>query len=155
MQTPVQLASLAAHFDAVLARFGTSRESPQLEPTWRAFAAFAREAIECDDDALFFEAGISPSQRDRFYVHFTRTLYAREGGGHVYALIVNCDFLLALSPELKTFAHAGEWAVEADELTQYPDERGRFLEEIEAEADLWSALQNAAPISGEVYIGEG
>jgi len=155
METPLHIQSLGAHFDALLARFGTSRAAAKLEPTWRAFAAFARESIECDDDALFFEAGISPSQRDHFYVHFTRTIYAREGGGHVYAMIVNCDFLFALSPELKAFAHAGEWAVEADELGQYPDERGRFLEEVEAETNLWSALQNAAHIGGEVYIGEG
>ncbi len=154
METPVQLNSLCKTFDDVLARFGTSRDAAKFEPSWRAFAVFAREAIECDDESLFFEAGVSPSQRDRFYVHFTRTVYAREGD-YVYALIINCDFLFALTPELKQFAHAGEWAVEADELSQYPDERGRFLEEVEAEPDLWNALSSAVQTQGDVYVGEG
>ncbi len=155
MQTPVHIATLGAHFDQVLARFNTARDTAKLEPTWRAFAAFARETVDCDDESLFFEAGISPSQRDRFYVHFTRTVYAREVGGHVYAMIINCDFLFALTPELRNFARSGEWAVEADELSQYPDERQRFLEEVEGETDLWSALASAAPVGADVYIGEG
>ncbi len=155
METPVHINSLGQHFDTFLARFNSSRDGATLEPTWRAFASFARESVDCDDESLFFEAGVSPSRRDQFYVHFTRTLYAREQGGHVYAMIVNCDFLFALTPELKSFAHAGEWAVEADELSLYPDERERFLEEIEAETKLWSALGNATQVDGDVYIGEG
>lgn len=155
MDTPVHIASLGAHFDQFLSRFGTSREMPQLQPAWRAFAAFARENVDCDDESFFFEAGISPSQRDRFYVHFTRTVYAREVGGHVFAMIVNCDFLFSLNSELRSFARAGEWAVEAEELEQYPDERNRFLEEVESESELWSALQSATQIGGEVYVGEG
>ncbi|BCM93933.1 hypothetical protein IAD21_05828 [Abditibacteriota bacterium] len=155
METPVHINSLGPYFDQFLARFATSRDGAKVEPTWRAFAAFAREAVDCDDESLFFEAGVSPSQRDRFYVHFTRTVYAREQGGHVYAMIVNCDFLFALTPELRSFARAGEWAVEGDELSQYPDERARFLEEVESESNLWDALGNATQISGDVYVGEG
>ncbi len=155
MTSPIPIDALAARFDAALSQWNTSREQPTLLPTWRAFAAFAREDVDCDDESLFYEAGISPSTKDRFYVHFTRTVYAREQGGHVYAMIVNCDFIFALSSELKAFAHAGEWAVEADELGQYPDERARFFEEIEAEAELWSALENAVQVSGDVYVGEG
>lgn len=155
MQTPVKIPDLGARFDEFLARFGTSRDNPDLQLVWRAFAAFGREAVDCDDESLFFEAGISPSQRDRFYVHFTRTAYAREVGGHVFAMIVNCDFLFALSSELKGFAHAGEWAVEADELSLYPDERERFFEEVEGEETLWNALNLAVPVGGEVYVGEG
>ncbi|RYX83338.1 hypothetical protein EON83_15055 [bacterium] len=155
METPVHINSLGAYFDQYLERFETSRDSAQLEPTWRAFAAFARETVDCDDESLFFEAGISPSQRERFYIHFTRTVYAREVGGHVYAMIVNCDFLFVLTPELRNFARAGEWAVEGEELSQYPDERSRFLEEVEAETELWGALTSATQVSGEVYVGEG
>lgn len=156
MTTPIPIDALCLRFDAVLSRMNTSRDKPRLEPTWRAFAAFAREAVDCDDESLFFEAGVSPSQRDRFYVHFTRTVYAREVvAGHVFAMIINCDFLFNLSSELKTFANAGEWAVEADELSQYPDERARFFEEIAAESALWNALETATHVSGEVYVGEG
>ncbi len=156
MTTPIPLDALCTRFDAALSQWNTSRNTPQLEPTWRAFAAFARENVDCDDESLFFEAGISPSQRDRFYVHFTRTVYAREVvAGHVFAMIINCDFLFALSSELKTFTNAGEWAVEADELDQHPDERARFFEEIAAETTLWSALQSATQLSGDVYVGEG
>jgi hypothetical protein len=156
MTTPISIDALCARFDEALSRMNTSREAPHFEPTWRAFAAFAREDVNCDDESLFFEAGVSPSQRDRFYVHFTRTVYGREiAAGHVFAMIINCDFLFNLSSELKTFARAGEWAVEADELGQYPDERARFLEEIEAETTLWNALQSATHVSGDVYVGEG
>lgn len=155
METPVHINALGSLFDQFLARFGTARDDAQVEPTWRAFAAFAREAVDCDDESLFFEAGISPSQRDRFYVHFTRTVYARESGGHVYAMIVNCDFLFALTPELRSYARSGEWAVEGDELSQYPDERLRFMEEVETESNLWNALATASQVSGEVYVGEG
>jgi len=155
MTSPIPLDALAARFDAALSQWNTSRSVPTLFPTWRAFAAFAREEVDCDDESLFYEAGISPSMKDRFYVHFTRTVYAREQGGHVYAMIINCDFTLSLSSELKAFARPGEWAVEADELGQYPDERPRFFEEIEAEAQLWEALQSAVQVSGEVYVGEG
>ena len=155
METPVHIDALGPFFDQFLARFGTARDTAKVEPTWRAFAAFAREAVDCDDESLFFEAGVSPSQRDRFYIHFTRTVYARESGGHVYAMIVNCDFLFALTPELRTYVRAGEWAVEADELSQYPDERLRFLEEVETETTLWNALATASQLSGEVYVGEG
>lgn len=156
MTTPIAIDALCVSFDAALSRWNTSRETPLLLPTWRAFSAFAREDVDCDDESLFFEAGISPSQRDRFYVHFTRTVYAREVvAGHVFAMIINCDFLFTLSSELKTFTNAGEWAVEADELSQYPDERARFFEEIEAESALWDALQTATQVSGEVYVGEG
>ena len=156
MSTPIPIDALCVSFDAALAQWNTSRETPLLIPTWRAFSAFARADVECDDESLFFEAGISPSQRDRFYVHFTRTVYAREVvAGHVFAMIINCDFLFSLSSELKSFTKAGEWAVEADELGQYPDERARFFEEIAAESVLWNALETATHVSGEVYVGEG
>jgi hypothetical protein len=94
-RSPLKIDEIAPHFASLLREEGTSLEQPALAATWRAFAAFCREPLECDDERLFFEADLSTSQPNHFYVHFARTCYGREPKGHVWSHEVICDFLFS------------------------------------------------------------
>src|SRR4028118_1418664 len=124
-RSPLKIDEIAPHFASLLRAEGTSIEQPTLEATWRAFAAYCREPLECDDERLFFEADLSTSQPNHFYVHFARTCYGREPKGHVWSHEVICDFLFALDEELEEFSHT----VEAEEISataDSSDDRERF-----------------------------
>ena len=152
-RSPLKIDEIAPHFASLLREEGTSLEQPALAATWRAFAAFCREPLECDDERLFFEADLSTSQPNHFYVHFARTCYGREPKGHVWSHEVICDFLFALDEELEEFSHT----VEAEEISataDSSDDRERFLEEVQSQPALWQALSQRQPTHAEIYIGE-
>lgn len=151
---PLPLDMVPGCFDARLKENQTSRESPTLPQAWKAFAAFIQEAVDCDDESLFFETGLSASNPDRFYVHFTRTFYAREVGGHIWAIVVNCDFLYSADEELKNIAENVSDAIEVEELAANPQERENFLREVEAQTQIWEAICQRTPVEANIYIGE-
>jgi hypothetical protein len=147
----LKIDEIASRFSQLLAEAGTSLENPTLEPTWRAFSAFAREAVQCDDERLFFEADLSTTQADSFYVHFARTLYGREPGGHVWAHEVVCDFLFPLDDVLDEF----NCSIEEDDLAPSSPEREEFFQKVERREALWEALRERTATQAEIYIGEG
>ncbi len=148
--SPLKIDAIAARFALLLREAGTSPETPALRETWRAFAAFGREAVQCEDERLFFEADLSASTPDSFYVHFSRTIYGREPKGYVWSHEVICDFLFPLTEELEEF----NFSVEAEDLVFGSPERNEFFARIEANTALWAILSAAQPVTAAVYIGE-
>jgi len=147
---PLKIDEIAPRFSLLLGEEGCSLEQPALAATWRAFAAFCREPLGCGDERLFFEAALSPSQPDSFYIHFARTCYGQEPRGHVWSHEVICDFLFPLDDVLAQF----NCTVEAEELDPGSQEREQFLTQVQNQEALWQALAQRKPSHGEVYIGE-
>lgn len=150
IQSPLKIDEIAPRFALLLREAGTSLETPALSATWRAFADFCREPIECDDERLFFEADLSASTPDSFYVHFARTCYGREPKGYVWSHELICDFLFPLTEALEEF----NCTLEAEELDAKSPERGEFLAQVKANSALWQALAGLAPTEAQIYIGE-
>jgi hypothetical protein len=149
-RSPLKIDEIAPHFASLLREEGTSLEQPALAATWRAFAAFCREPLECDDERLFFEADLSTSQPNHFYVHFARTCYGREPKGHVWSHEVICDFLFPLDDALEEFS----CTVEAEEFAPDSTESERFLAQVESQQSLWQELAQRQAAQSEIYIGE-
>lgn len=147
-ESPLKIDQISPRFSHLLREAGTSTEAPSLEPTWRAFAQFCHESVECDDERLFFEADLSSSQPDAFYVHFARTCYGREPKGHVWSHDVICDFVFALDEQLEEFS----CTVEAEEVDSA--ERESFLSQVRDQKALWQTLAGRQPIQAQIYIGE-
>lgn len=147
----LKIDEIAARFNQLLAEAGTSQENPALDSTWRAFSTFAHEAVECDDERLFFEADLSTTQTDSYYVHFARTLYGREPGGHVWAHEVVCDFLFPIDDVLEEF----NCSIEEDDLAPTSPEREEFFQKVNKREALWEALRERTATKAEIYIGEG
>ncbi len=149
-QSPLKIDGIAARFALLLGESGTSLQSPTLQATWRAFAQFCREPVECDDERFFFEADLSSTRPDSFYVHFSRTCYGREPKGYVWSHEVICDFIFPLTQALEEF----NCTVEAEELEANSPERAAFFVETEAHSALWHALSALEPVESQIYIGE-
>lgn len=149
-QAPLKIDAVASRFAALLAAEGTAMETPALLPTWRAFTALCREPVDCDDDRLFFEADLSATEPDAFYVHFVRTFFGRGPMGHEWTHEVICDFLFPLDEELEVL-HA---SIEAEELHGNSPERENFLGRVEGHEKLWRVLSTKSASSGQIYVGE-
>ena len=148
--TPLSLDKLRAHFEALLRAAGTSPDAPTLPETWRAFGEFASVPVACDEESLFFECGLSPSNEAHFYVNFTRTFIGRDAGNHFWSHELNCDFLFESDEELEELGAT----IEAEELAENPDERAAFFERVNARAEVWNALDECRAVSGTIYVGE-
>ena len=146
----ISIDDISAQFRELLRANQTSFEAPKFAATWRAFAAFAQFDVECDDESLFFEYGLSPSNEDRFYVNFTRTFFGRDAGNHFWSSEVNCDFIFQTDDILEELGET----VEADDLAGQPGERAAFIEQVEAQAVLWRALQGRESLAAAIYVGE-
>lgn len=146
----LKIDEIAARFSRLLDEAGTSTENPSLEATWNAFVAFCHEPVECDDERLFFEADLSSSQPDSFYVHFSRTCYGRQPKGYVWSHEVICDFLFELDEQLELF----NCTVEAEELTPDSEEHELFFSDVKAQSALWQVILQRKPIQSTVYVGE-
>ncbi|HEX8237360.1 MAG TPA: hypothetical protein VF600_15475 [Abditibacteriaceae bacterium] len=149
-RSPLKIDEIAPHFASLLHEEGTSMEQPALEATWRAFAKLCHEQLSCDDERLLFEADLSTSQPDHFYVHFARTCYGREPKGHVWSHEVICDFLFTLDDALEEFS----CTIEAEEFVCGSEEPAQFLSQVENQKALWQELAKRQPVQGEIYIGE-
>ena len=149
-QSPLKIEEIAPRFSLLLRESDTSIQAPSLLATWRAFVLFCREPVQCDDERLFFEADLSASTPDSFYVHFARTCYGREPKGYLWSHEVICDFLFPLSESLEEF----NLSVEAEELISDSPEREEFLARVESDAELWRVLSQQKPASAAIYIGE-
>ncbi|HEX8463612.1 MAG TPA: hypothetical protein VF627_03255 [Abditibacterium sp.] len=147
---PLKIDQIALRFSQLLREAGTSLESPTLNATWQAFVAFCREPLECDDEKLFFEADLSSTQPDSFYVHFARTCYGRQPAGHVWSHEVIADFLFPLDAELEEF----NVSFETEEFEDNPVEREEFIAQVQGEAALWQALAQREATQAQIYIGE-
>jgi hypothetical protein len=153
-KTPLKIDEVAPRFSQLLSEAGTSSTAPTLQATWNAFVSFCHEPVECDDERLFFEADLSSSKPDSFYVHFARTCYGREPKGHMWSHEVICDFLFTLDPALEEF----NCTVEAEDLVegeaQSDQEKSQFFQEVKEQDGLWEALLKRQPIEAEIYVGE-
>ncbi|PQV63501.1 hypothetical protein B1R32_11162 [Abditibacterium utsteinense] len=149
-QSLLKVDEIAPRFALLLREAGTSIENPALAATWQAFANFCREPVKCDDERLFFEADLSSSQPDSFYVHFARTCYGREPKGYVWSHELICDFIFPLTEALEEFS----CTVEAEELETGSPEREEFLVEVQANGTLWQALSQLQPTQAQIYVGE-
>ena len=141
---------LHSRFRELLRTNQTSFDAPEWGATWRAFMEFSRVEFECDDESLFFECGLSPSDESRFYVNFTRTLFGRDAGNHFWSSEVNCDFLFASDEALETLGAT----IEADDLAHRPPERADFFDKVEAQREVWRALAGRRSLEATIYIGE-
>jgi hypothetical protein len=149
-RSPLKIDDIAPRFAALLREEGTSIEQPTLDATWRAFATFCREPLNCDDERLLFEADLSTSQPGHFYVHFARTCYGREPKGHVWSHEVICDFLFELDDVLEEFS----CTIEAEEFVSGSEEPELYLSQVAEQKNLWLELAKRQPTKGEIYIGE-
>lgn len=149
-QSPIKISEISTRFTALLEAEGTTRETPALGATWRAFAKFCSEPIDCDDERFFFEANISASQANSFYVHFSRTCYGREPIGHLWSHELICDFVYPLDSTLEAF----NVTVEAEEVGEDKDARDHYLDEVQSYGALWGALAALQPTETQIYIGE-
>lgn len=146
----ISIDDLHAQFRELLRTNETSIDAPEFAATWRAFVTFAQLDVECDDESLFFEYGLSPSNEDRFYVNFTRTFFGRDAGNHFWSSEVNCDFLFQTD---ETLEELGE-TIEADDLAGQPAERAAFFEQVGAQTNLWRALEVRQSLAATIYVGE-
>ncbi len=146
----ISIDALRPQFEALLRASQTSSEAPEFNATWRAFGAFSQIEVECDDESLFFECGLSPSDESRFYVNFTRTFFGRDAGNHFWSSEVNCDFLFASDETLEEFGVT----VEAEDLAEQPDGRAAFFAQVAQQKALWQALEDRRSLSATIYIGE-
>ena len=157
-QPALKIDGIAARFSALLAQAGTSLQEPALAATWSAFAAFCREAVECDQDRLFFEAEISALEPDTYYVHFVRTCYGRRPLGHEWSHEVICDFLFPLDETLEELNYTAETEELGRARPGISDEdsaaRAEFVRQVEGQTRLWEALSGRQPLKAEIYIGE-
>lgn len=153
-KSPLKIDAVAARFSQLLSEAGTSSENPTLEATWRAFTSFCQESIECDDERLFFEADVSKSHPNSFYVHFARTSYGREPIGHVWSHEVICDFLFPLDPTLEELNCTVEVEELGEDNAQSAEEREQFFREVKQEEALWTALLERQPTEAQIYVGE-
>jgi hypothetical protein len=149
-QNPLKIDQIGSRFSQLLQEAGTSLESPTLGATWQAFVAFCREPLDCDDEKLFFEADLSSTQPDSFYIHFARTCYGREPKGHVWSHEVICDFLFPLDEALEEYS----FSFETEEFEDNPVEREAFIAQVQGEAALWQALAQREATQAQIYIGE-
>jgi hypothetical protein len=149
-KSPLKIDALKARFSQLLTEAGTSMEQPSPAEAWRAFSALVREPVECDDERLFFEADISSTDPDSFYLHFARTCYGREPKGHVWSFDVICDFLFPLDEDLENFSIT----IEAEDVDSGSPERNEFLVEVDGQGELWAELANREPVKASVYVGE-
>lgn len=147
---PLKVEGSAARFSSLLRDQGTSLEAPAPAATWRAFVALCREQVECDERRLFFEADLSNTQADAFYLYFARTCYGREPKGHLWSHEVICDFVFALDEGLEEFS----CTVETEEFGDDAAQLQRFCDEVQAQDALWKALQTRTPQQAQIYIGE-
>ena len=146
--TPLSLDALRAHFEALLRAQETAPAALELDATWRAFAEFSRILVACDEESLFFECGLSPSNENHFYVHFTRTFIGRDAGNHFWSNELNCDFLLQSDEQLEELGLTIEAEIET------PEERAAFFRDVEAQSGLWKTLQGRPCLSAAIYVGE-
>ena len=146
--TPLSLNGLRAHFEALLRAQNAALDALELAATWRAFAEFSRIPVACDEESLFFECGLSPSNENHFYVHFTRTFIGRDAGNHFWSHELNCDFLLQSDEELEELGFTVESEIESS------DERAAFFRDVEAQSGLWKTLGNRPCLSAAIYVGE-
>ncbi len=146
----ISIDDLHVQFRELLRTNQTSFEAPAFAATWRAFVAFAQLDVECDDESLFFEYGLSPSNEERFYVNFTRTFFGRDAGNHFWSSEVNCDFIFQTDEVLEELGET----VEADDLAGQPAERTAFVEKVEAQTALWRELEGRDTLEATIYIGE-
>ena len=147
---PISLDNVRAHFDDLLRATGAALEAPTLNATWRAFAQFARVAVVCDEESLFFECGPSPSDENRFYVNFTRTFFGRDAGNHFWSSELNCDFLFENTEALEELGTT----IEAEEFAHNSDEIAEFFAQVEAQSALWRALEGRESLAATIYFGE-
>ncbi len=146
----ISLDAVRAQFDALLRAAETTPDAPELSATWRAFGAFAQIEVEGDDESLFFECGLSPSNEDLFYVNFTRTFFGRDAGNHFWSSELNCDFQFQSDETLEVLG----LTVEAEELAEQAQERADFFARVNAQTKLWSALENRESLAATIYVGE-
>lgn len=146
-QSPISLDAVRAQFAALLSAAGTSLEAPALAQTWRAFREFSQIAVACDEESLFFECGLSPSNEDCFYVNFTRTFFGRDAGNHFWSNEVNCDFLFQCDEILEEIGATVEAEVES------AGERDAFFRAADAQM-VWQLLEGHAPLGATIYSGE-
>jgi hypothetical protein len=147
---PLKIEQIGPRFSQLLLELGTSLGTPTLGATWQAFAQFCREPLDCDDEKLFFEADLSASAPDSFYVHFSRTCYGRQPAGHVWSHEVIGDFLFPLDEALEAFA----FSFETEEFSDNSIEREQFLAQVQEQTALWEALSQREATSAQIYIGE-
>lgn len=146
----ISIDALRPQFETLLRAAGTSFEAPEFIATWRAFGTFSPLEVECDDESLFFECGLSPSDENRFYVNFTRTFFGRDAGNHFWSSELNCDFLFESDETLELFGAT----IEADDLAEQPNARATFFREVEAQQKLWRALEGRQSLAATIYVGE-
>ena len=146
-ETPLSLDAVRVQFEALLRAQNTSPGAPGLAQTWRAFREFAAIPVACDEESLFFECGLSPSNESHFYVNFTRTFIGRDAGNHFWSSEVNCDFLFSSDEKLEELGATVEAEVET------ADDRATFFGEAQAQT-LWAMLENCAPLGATIYVGE-
>ena len=148
--SPISIDELGAQFRELLRANQTSFEAPELAASWRAFAAFCQREVACDEESLFFECGLSPSNEERFYVNFTRTFFGRDAGNHFWSSEVNCDFIFACDETLEELGAT----IEAEEFTHNSAEVAEFFARVEAQTALWRALEGHASLAATIYVGE-
>lgn len=146
----IPIDALRTQFELLLRASETSLDAPEFAATWRAFCAFAQVEAECDDESLFFECGLSPSDESRFYVNFTRTFFGRDAGNHFWSNELNCDFLFESDEALEVLGAT----IEADDLAQKPAERAEFFRAVEAQQKVWRVLGDRQSLEATIYIGE-
>ena len=146
----ISIDALRPQFEALLRACETSFDNPEFAATWRAFGAFAEIEVECDDESLFFECGLSPSHENRFYVNFTRTFFGRDAGNHFWSSELNCDFLFESDEDLEVLGAT----VEADDLAEQPNGRAEFFRAVEAQQKFWRVIEGRESLAATIYIGE-
>ena len=148
--TRISIDALRPQFEELLRANQTSLAAPAFAATWRAFVAFAQTEVECDDESLFFEYGLSPSNESRFYVNFTRTFFGRDAGNHFWSSEINCDFLFESDEILEVIGAT----VEADDLAHNPAERAEFFAAVEAQQKFWRVIEGREILAATIYVGE-
>lgn len=141
---------LHSQFRELLRTNQTAFDAPEWGATWCAFVEFSQIEVACDDESLFFEYGLSPSDESRFYVNFTRTFFGRDAGNHFWSSEVNCDFIFGCDERLEELGET----IEADDLAGQPAERAEFFDKVVAQTHLWRVLEGRDALVATIYIGE-
>jgi hypothetical protein len=91
----VEVAEAKTRLKEILSKEGFSLDNPEPRIAWTAFKAFALEPVNCADDGVLFECGVSSvwtGKADLFYFGFVRQFSVDLDGEYDHMEQLHCLF---------------------------------------------------------------
>jgi hypothetical protein len=131
------------YFQGLLDTAGFDLDKPDPMLSWQAFKDFARESVECADDAMLFEVGtFTFTGEPLFQLGFTRQFTIEEDGEYVGMEQLHCTTFFQPVPKLSAL-ESSVWSYDSSSAEE-------FFTRTESMPEFQIPIREAPPLRAEV-----